>query len=96
MYKDLITDEILEEINSKFKDLGTCLRIVEQGWVIENEVIKYKLRIQDNFIDSDYMIPNPNQECEKFIRDFFESKSIKLPFSNQVLDIWAFENTNEE
>jgi hypothetical protein len=90
MYKDLITADMLEEINSKLQEQGTCLRIIQEGWVDENNVKKYKLRIQDKFIDSAYMIPNPNQECEKFIRDFFKSKGIKLPFSNQILDIWAF------
>lgn len=90
MYKDLITSGILEEINSKLKEQGTCLRIIEEGQVFEG-IKKYKLRIFDKFIDSTYMIPNPNNECEKFIRNFFENKNIKLPYTNQVLDIWAYE-----
>jgi hypothetical protein len=90
MQKDLITTEILEEINSTLKDKGTCLRIIRDGQV--NNIVKsYKLQIVDEFIDSQYMLPNPNKECEKFIRDFFESKGIKLPYSNQVLNIWAYE-----
>ena len=91
--KDLITKGMIEHFNLKMKDEGTCLRIVEDG--NDGEIKHYKLAIVDKYIDSDGFRPNITKECETMVRDFFCDYGIKLPFTNSVLNIWAFTSKEE-
>lgn len=84
---DLITTEMIENFNSIMKNEGTCLRLIENGTT--GSVKRYKLAIVDKYIDSEFMMPNPNEECQKLIRNYFRDLGIELPYTNQVIDIWA-------
>lgn len=85
---DLITTEMIDNFNLKMKKEGTCLRIIENGTTGLAKC--YKLAIVDKYIDSEFMMPNPNRECQELIRNYFREFGIELPYTNQVIDIWAY------
>jgi len=89
MYKNLITKKMIDEFNFIMRKENSCLRIVFN--YEEYGIMKYRLCIEDKYMDTEYMPPNLTKEAEGMVREFFKDFGIKLPFSNQVIDIWAYE-----
>lgn len=88
MYKNLITQDMIDEFNLIMEKEKSCLRIIFD--YEELGIMKYKISVEDKYIN-DFIYPNLTKEFEDIVRNYFKEFGIKLPFENTVIDIWAYE-----
>lgn len=80
---------MVEHLNLKLKDEGSCLRYVEK--YTDANTIAYELKVYDKYIDNEYgMNLNISKEFETMVRAFFKGYGVdNTGFSNTVATIFA-------
>lgn len=84
--------QMVDHLNLKLKDEGTCLRYVETH--NDGEIITYELQVNDKYIDyNGYgMNLNISKEFESMVRYFFKCYGVEYTgYSNTVATLFAVE-----
>lgn len=85
------TKIMVEHLNLKLKEEGTCLRYVEK--YEDSGITSYGLKVNDKYVDKKFdtnLIVT--EEFEKYVRDFFKKYNVEnIGFSNTVCTIFATE-----
>jgi hypothetical protein len=82
---------MVEYLNLKLKEEGTCLRYVEGHK--DCDITSYELQAVDKFIDCEYKINlNVSKEFENMVREFFKKYGAQdIGFDNTVATIFVID-----
>lgn len=85
-----LTSIMVEHLNLKLKDEGSCLRYVES--FRDGGMISYRVITEDRYIDNAYSNVNITHSFEVMVRRFFKGYGVESTgFSNTVSIITAWE-----
>lgn len=84
-----LTNVMVEHLNLKLKEEGTCLRYIED--FKDGNNTHYKIVVEDKYVDNKYASVNITDEFENMVREFFKKYDVdKLGFSNSVKTIYTW------